>query len=66
MILYVFQSVEVSVFEFNIRYVGGLLAMYALTNECEYKELAVMCAEKLVPAFNTPHGIPVGFVNLKS
>ena len=39
--------------------------MYALTNECEYKQLAILCAEKLVPAFNTTHGIPMPAVNLK-
>ena len=52
-------------FEFNIRYVGGLLSMYALTNECEYKQLALECVERLVPAFNTSTGIPVRMVNLK-
>ncbi|XP_067947698.1 mannosyl-oligosaccharide 1,2-alpha-mannosidase IA-like [Watersipora subatra] len=58
-------NAEVSVFEFNIRFVGGLLAMYALTNECEYKQLAIKCADKLLPAFNTTSGIPISHVNLK-
>ncbi|KAF6040317.1 MAN1A2 [Bugula neritina] len=58
-------SVQVSVFEFNIRFVGGLLSMFALTNECEYRDLAVLCADKLLPAFETPHGIPVAHIDLK-
>jgi len=57
--------VQVSVFEFNIRFVGGLLSMFALTNECEYRDLAVLCADKLLPAFETPHGIPVAHIDLK-
>lgn len=32
-IFYSFQSSELSVFETNIRFVGGLLALYALTGD---------------------------------
>lgn len=39
--------------------------MFALTNECEYRDLAVLCAEKITPAFNTATGIPNRVVNLK-
>lgn len=47
---------DVSVFETNIRYVGGLLAAYALTGDELFKEKAQMVTDKLLPAFNTPTG----------
>ncbi|XP_078188986.1 mannosyl-oligosaccharide 1,2-alpha-mannosidase IB isoform X2 [Callithrix jacchus] len=57
---------EVSVFEVNIRFIGGLLAAYYLSGEEVFKIKAVQLAEKLLPAFNTPTGIPWAMVNLKS
>ena len=33
MMLFFFQSTELSVFETNIRFVGGLLAAYAFTGD---------------------------------
>ncbi|XP_070323339.1 mannosyl-oligosaccharide 1,2-alpha-mannosidase IB isoform X2 [Odocoileus virginianus] len=57
---------EVSVFEVNIRFIGGLLAAYYLSGEEIFKIKAVQLAEKLLPAFNTPTGIPWAMVNLKS
>ncbi|NWR57237.1 MA1C1 mannosidase, partial [Bucorvus abyssinicus] len=49
---------EASLFEVNIRYVGGLLAAYYLTGEEVFKNKALELGEKLLPAFNTPTGIP--------
>ncbi|XP_004614481.1 mannosyl-oligosaccharide 1,2-alpha-mannosidase IB [Sorex araneus] len=57
---------EVSVFEVNIRFIGGLLAAFYLSGEEIFKIKAVQLAEKLLPAFNTPTGIPWAMVNLKS
>uniref|UniRef100_A0A8C1M1K2 alpha-1,2-Mannosidase n=1 Tax=Cyprinus carpio TaxID=7962 RepID=A0A8C1M1K2_CYPCA len=57
---------EVSVFEVNIRFIGGLLAAYYLSGQEVFKVKAVQLAEKLLPAFNTPTGIPWAMVNLKS
>ncbi|XP_004078357.1 mannosyl-oligosaccharide 1,2-alpha-mannosidase IC [Oryzias latipes] len=57
---------EASLFEVNIRYVGGLLAAYYLTGEELYKNKALELGEKLLPAFNTPTGIPRGVINLGS
>ena len=54
---------EVSVFEFNIRFVGGLLTGYALTKDSVYLKKAEEIAEKLLPAFNTPTGIPYSIIN---
>ncbi|XP_074832252.1 mannosyl-oligosaccharide 1,2-alpha-mannosidase IC [Carettochelys insculpta] len=57
---------EASLFEVNIRYVGGLLAAYYLTGEEVFKSKAIELGEKLLPAFNTPTGIPRGVINLGS
>ncbi|KAM9319527.1 mannosyl-oligosaccharide 1,2-alpha-mannosidase IB [Gastrophryne carolinensis] len=59
-------NAEVSVFEVNIRFIGGLLAAYYLSGQECFKTKAVLLAEKLLPAFNTPTGIPWAMVNLKS
>uniref|UniRef100_A0A4W3GJ38 alpha-1,2-Mannosidase n=1 Tax=Callorhinchus milii TaxID=7868 RepID=A0A4W3GJ38_CALMI len=55
-----------SVFEVNIRFIGGLLAAYYLSGEEVFKQKAAQLAEKLLPSFNTPTGIPWAMVNLKS
>ncbi|XP_074660348.1 mannosyl-oligosaccharide 1,2-alpha-mannosidase IA-like [Tubulanus polymorphus] len=57
---------EVSVFEVNIRFLGGMLSMYALTGDEIYKGKAIEVADKLLPAFNTPTGIPYSTINLQS
>lgn len=57
---------EVSVFEINIRFVGGLLACYSLTGDQMFKVKAEQIASKLLPAFNTPTGIPYSLINLKT
>uniref|UniRef100_A0A8C9YX58 alpha-1,2-Mannosidase n=1 Tax=Sander lucioperca TaxID=283035 RepID=A0A8C9YX58_SANLU len=57
---------EASLFEVNIRYVGGLLSAYYLTGEELYKSKVMELGEKLLPAFNTPTGIPRGVINLGS
>lgn len=59
-----FQNAELSVFETNIRFVGGFLTMYALTGDSLYKEKAQLVADKLLPAFETPTGIPNALVNI--
>lgn len=58
------QSSELSVFETNIRFVGGLLTLYALTGDVMFRDKASHIAEKLLPAFNTPTGIPHALVNI--
>ncbi|KAG7276046.1 hypothetical protein CRUP_038502 [Coryphaenoides rupestris] len=57
---------EASLFEVNIRYVGGLLSAFYLTGEEMYKRKVLELGEKLLPAFNTPTGIPRGVINLGS
>ncbi|XP_055841507.1 mannosyl-oligosaccharide alpha-1,2-mannosidase IA isoform X2 [Episyrphus balteatus] len=59
-------SADLSVFETNIRFVGGLLTLYAFTGDPMYKEKAQHIADKLLPAFQTPTGIPYALVNVKT
>jgi hypothetical protein len=56
------QTGDVSVFETNIRYVGGLLTAYSFTGDEIFKEKAAHIADRLLPAFNTPSGpsVPAG------
>ncbi|KAK5981530.1 alpha-1 2-Mannosidase [Trichostrongylus colubriformis] len=55
-----------SVFETTIRFLGGLLSLYALTGEAFYVEKARSVGEALLPAFNTPSGIPKSNINMKT
>ena len=64
--MYFLQNGDVSVFETNIRYVGGLLSAYALTGDVVFREKAAHVADKLTPAFKTPTGIPYALINLWS
>ncbi|XP_071800570.1 mannosyl-oligosaccharide 1,2-alpha-mannosidase IA-like [Asterias amurensis] len=57
---------DLSVFEVNIRFVGGLLSAFALTSDEIFKTKAKEIADKLLPAFNSPSGIPYGLINLKT
>ncbi|XP_018322492.1 mannosyl-oligosaccharide 1,2-alpha-mannosidase IA [Agrilus planipennis] len=57
---------DASVFEVNIRFVGGLLACFALTGDVLFRNKAQEIADKLLPAFNTPTGIPNALVNFKT
>jgi mannosyl-oligosaccharide alpha-1,2-mannosidase len=63
---YSFKSADISVFETNIRFVGGLLAAYALTGDHVFKEKAQYVADKMLPAFQTPTGIPYALINFKT
>ncbi|XP_061427150.1 mannosyl-oligosaccharide 1,2-alpha-mannosidase IA-like isoform X1 [Lethenteron reissneri] len=59
-------NTEVSVFEVNIRFVGGLISAYYLSGLEFFRTKAVELGERLLPAFNTPTGIPWAMVNLKT
>lgn len=60
------QKIDISVFETNIRFIGGFLTCYAMTGDTMYRDKAEYIAKKLLPAFQTPTGIPYSLVNLKS
>lgn len=57
---------DVSVFEINIRFVGGMLAAYALSGEEVFKQKAIEIVDKLLPAFDTATGIPYAIMNLRT
>ena len=52
----------VSLFETTIRFLGGFLSAFALSKDGIFLEKAVQVADALLPAFDTPHGIPYGWV----
>jgi hypothetical protein len=60
------RNYDASVFETTIRCVGGLLSAYDLSGEGVFLKKATDLAERLLPAFNTPTGIPLNTVNLQS
>lgn len=58
-------DITISVFETTIRILGGMLSAYELDGDRKWINLSVTLADKLLPAFQTPHGIPLQSVNLK-
>uniref|UniRef100_A0A0K0EUE4 alpha-1,2-Mannosidase n=1 Tax=Strongyloides venezuelensis TaxID=75913 RepID=A0A0K0EUE4_STRVS len=72
------SDLDVSVFETNIRMVGGLISAHLMANilknhdpnrltwyKGELLDMAEKLGKKLLPAFNTTTGIPFSRVNLK-
>jgi len=70
------QNKTVSVFETNIRILGGLLSAHLIASDYatgmriqsyddQLLHLAADLAQRLLPAFDTPTGIPFGSINLK-
>ncbi|RWW77204.1 hypothetical protein BHE74_00014669, partial [Ensete ventricosum] len=53
-----------SVFETTIRVVGGLLSAYDLSGDKMFLEKAKDIADRLLPAWDTPTGIPYNRINL--
>ncbi|KAI4462620.1 er degradation-enhancing alpha-mannosidase-like protein 2 [Holotrichia oblita] len=71
------SNINVSVFETNIRIIGGLLSAHLLSHRAGVKlepgwpcngpllRLAEDVANRLIIAFNTPTGMPYGTINLR-
>lgn len=57
---------EVQVFEITIRQLGGLLSAYEQSREPKFLSLANDLADRLMPAFNTPTGIPYRYIHLQT
>lgn len=57
---------EVQLFEVNIRLLGGLISAYELSKDKRFLSLAIDLGTRLLPAFNSPTGMPYRFVNLKT
>lgn len=60
------KDIEVQNFEVTIRLLGGLLTNYQLTNDKRFLNLAEDLGNRLLPAFNSPTGMPYRYVNLKT
>jgi len=60
------KDVNVKVFEVTIRLLGGLLSGYQMTGDARLLHLADDLGTRLLPAFNTPTGMPYMFVNLRT
>ncbi len=59
-------DINAKIFEVNIRILGGLLAMYELSGNPKVLEKTVDFADRMMPAFDTPTGIPKYWVNLRT
>jgi len=60
------QDIYVKNFEITIRLLGGLLSNYQLSGDKRLLTLAQDLGNRLLPAFNSPTGMPYVFVNLKT
>ncbi|CAI9114561.1 OLC1v1015309C1 [Oldenlandia corymbosa var. corymbosa] len=58
------KNYDASVFETTIRVVGGLLSAYDLSGDKVFLDKAVDIADRLLPAWDTPSGIPYNIINL--
>ncbi len=60
------KDIYVKNFEITIRMLGGLLSGYQLTGDKRLLKLAEDLGNRLLPAFNSPTGMPYVNVNLKT
>ena len=57
---------DVQVFEITIRLLAGLITAYELDGNKKFLELAIDLGNRMMPAFNTPTGIPYRYVHLQT
>ncbi|HUI83832.1 MAG TPA: glycoside hydrolase family 47 protein [Candidatus Binatia bacterium] len=60
------RDIYVKNFEITIRLLGGLLSSYQLSGDKKLLVLADDLGTRLLPAFNSPTGMPYMYVNLKT
>src|SRR6059058_6098778 len=60
------RDIYVKNFEITIRLLGGLLSGYQLTGDKRLLRLAEDLGNRLLPAFNSPTGLPYVYVNLRT
>jgi len=60
------RDIYVKNFEITIRLLGGLLSSYQLTGDKRLLNLAEDLGNRLLPAFNSPTGLPYVYVNLRT
>ncbi|KAJ0264617.1 Mannosyl-oligosaccharide 1,2-alpha-mannosidase MNS2 [Hirschfeldia incana] len=59
------KDYDASMFETTIRVVGGLLSSYDLSGDKIFLDKAKDIADRLLPAWDTPSGIPYNIINLR-
>lgn len=57
---------DVQLFEINIRSLGSLLSAYQMDGDRRFLALSEDLAKRLLPAFDSPTGMPYRYVNLQS
>jgi mannosidase alpha-like ER degradation enhancer 2 len=60
------RDASVQVFEVTIRLLGGLLSGYQMTGDERLLALANDLGKRLLPAFDSPTGMPYRYVNLRT
>src|SRR5258706_13248972 len=60
------KDANVKVFEITYRLLGGLLSGYQLTGDARLLKLADDLGTRMLPAFESPTGMPYMFVNLRT
>src|SRR5213595_308565 len=60
------RNIYVKNFEITIRVLGGSLSSYQLTGDKRLLTLAEDLGNRLLPAFNSPTGLPYVYVNLRT
>ncbi len=60
------HDMDVQVFEIVIRILGGLISAYQMDGDPKFLALAKDLGDRLLPAFDTPTGMPYRMVNLKT
>ncbi|HET7588090.1 MAG TPA: glycoside hydrolase family 47 protein, partial [Gammaproteobacteria bacterium] len=60
------KDIYVKNFEITIRLLGGLLSGYELTADKQLLALANDLGKRLLPAFDSPTGLPYQYVNLRT
>ncbi|EMD42355.1 glycoside hydrolase family 47 protein [Gelatoporia subvermispora B] len=58
------QDAKFNTFETTIRVLGGLLSAHHLTDDTMFLEKAKDLADRIMPVFETPSGLPLSMVNL--
>lgn len=59
-------DMEVQVFEITIRVLGGLISAYQMDGDPKFLSIAKDLGDRLMPAFDTPTGMPNRMVNLRT
>lgn len=60
------KDINAQVFEITIRELGGLLSAHQITGDEKLLVKAFLLGNRLMPAFDSPTGMPYRFVNLKT